>query len=64
MRRGLTRLARLFWKARYAVYSRDLYAPLRAGRGTRENPLSLDDLAPVQKALRRIEAKDPGQGAK
>jgi hypothetical protein len=48
-------LKRLFWSLRYHLYSRDLYAPLRAGRGTEDSPLSMDDLAPLMKALRRID---------
>jgi hypothetical protein len=44
---------RWFWRLRYAVYNRDIYTPLREGRGTKDNPLSMDDLAPLMKALRR-----------
>lgn len=45
---------RLFWRLRYRLFSRDLYRGLAAGRGSKENPLAADDLAPLQKALRRI----------
>lgn len=48
-------LRKLFWRLRYALYRRDLYRPLRKERGTKENPLSLDDLKPVMKALRRMD---------
>ena len=48
---------RWFWWLRYALYSRDLYAGLRAGRGTHENPLCFDDMKPTMKALRRIGAR-------
>lgn len=50
----MTKLKRLFWAIRYRLYSRDLYKPLREGRGTKDNPLSLDDLKPLQKALGRL----------
>jgi hypothetical protein len=41
---------RWFWRLRYRVWSRDL----RAGRGTRDNPLTMADIEPVLKALRRL----------
>jgi hypothetical protein len=38
----------------------ELYRGLLAGRGTRENPLTMDDLAPVLKAIRQLEdARSP-----
>jgi hypothetical protein len=46
--------ARLLWLLRYKLYSRDLYTGLRADRGTKDNPLSMDDIAPTMKALRRL----------
>ncbi len=49
----MTLLQRGFWKLRYRLYDRDIYRPLREGRGTRENPLTFDDLAPLLKALDR-----------
>jgi hypothetical protein len=52
--RILQGIARLFWTARYRIYNRDLYAPLRAGRGTKENPLTMSDLEPVMRAVNRI----------
>jgi hypothetical protein len=51
------KLVRWFWVVRYRFYNRDLYEGLRAGRGTKENPLTVDDLAPLMKALNRIESK-------
>jgi len=50
-------LRSLFWMIRYRVYNRDLYAGPRAGRGTKDNPLTMDDLRPVMLALRRIECE-------
>jgi hypothetical protein len=51
----MSEFIRLFWKLRYALYSRDLYRGLRAGRGSKDNPLRMDDLKPLMKALARIE---------
>ncbi|HXA85775.1 MAG TPA: hypothetical protein VNZ47_11905 [Candidatus Dormibacteraeota bacterium] len=42
---------RLFWLVRYAIYSGDVRPP--AGKGSKENPLSMDDLNPLVKFLRR-----------
>jgi hypothetical protein len=50
-----TLVRRVFWRLRYRVYSRDLYRALRTGRGSKENPLTIEDLQPLMKALRRIE---------
>lgn len=44
----------IFWMIRYRLYNRDLYRPLREGRGTKDNPLTIDDLRPLRTALRRI----------
>lgn len=45
---------KLFWLTYYRIFNLHLYAGLRAGRGTKQNPLSLDDLKPVITALRRM----------
>lgn len=50
----MSEIIRLFWRLRYAIYSRDLYGGLRAGRGSKDNPLSMKDLEPLMKALGRI----------
>jgi hypothetical protein len=55
-----TAAIRMAWTVRYAVYDRDLYAGIRAGRGTRENPLTIDDVIPVMLYLRRT--APPGEG--
>lgn len=47
-------MRRWFWKIRYWLYRGDLYPGLKAGRGSHDNPLTMDDLAPVMRALRRI----------
>jgi len=47
-------LTRLFWSVRYHIYNRDLYAALRADRGSKENPLTIEDLKPVFQMLRRL----------
>jgi hypothetical protein len=47
-------LATFLWRLRYQLYDRDVTRPLRSGRGTHENPLTLDDLRPVTTMMRRI----------
>lgn len=32
-----------------------IYAPLKAGKGTKENPLTMEDLQPLMEELRRLE---------
>lgn len=34
-----------------------IYAPLKAGKGTKENPLTMDDLKPLMEELQRLEAE-------
>lgn len=50
----IKRMKRMFWAIRYRIFNRDLYAPLRAGRGTKDNPLTMDDLMPTIKMLNRL----------
>jgi hypothetical protein len=42
-----TPLVQAAWMVRYAVYDDDLYAGLRSGRGTRENPMTIEDVVPI-----------------
>lgn len=50
----------LFWSIRYRLYNRDLYAALRAGRGTKDDPLTIQDLKPLMKALDRLSSIKQG----
>lgn len=34
-----------------------IYAPLKAGKGTKENPLTMEDLEPLMEELQRLEAE-------
>lgn len=54
MLNSFRRIVAGFWGLRYHVYNRDLYKALREGRGTRENPLTIDDLQPAMKAQKRL----------
>jgi hypothetical protein len=44
----------MFWRLRYCAYDRDARRPLLDGKGTRENPLTMEDMQPVMKMIARL----------